>query len=135
MAIAVEAATVARAFLEVDEIPGGAEPLLEILFSMLCKGHTQRLEERRNRGVSTVAECQTKCELRVFWEVNLPDYRDIPILGPFKVPVEFQMILQVLPTVGCADVPARCLDESCARTHGKVGPILPGEKNRSARYT
>jgi len=102
MANAIEATTVARTILEVDDILSGAAPLLEILFPMLCEGHTQRLEERRNRGVSTVTECQTKCEMCVFREVNLSDYRNIAILGPFILPVEFQMFLQVLPTVGRA---------------------------------
>ena len=50
--------------------------------------------------------------LRLLREIDLPDYRDIAILGPFKVPIEFPMILQVLPTVGRADVPARGLGES-----------------------
>jgi hypothetical protein len=73
-------------------------------------------------------------EIRSAREVNLPDYRNIAIVGPFIVPVEFQIVLQILPTVGGADVPARCFDEPFGRTHGKVGPTLPREENRNARY-
>ena len=84
--------------------------------------------------MGAVTKCQANRELRGFRDIDLPDHCNVAVVGTLKLPVEFQIILQVLPTVGDADVPARGLDESCVRTHREIGPSLPREEDRLARY-
>ena len=95
-----------EAIFEPRDFAGGATPLLYVSMPVMRKRHTQRLEERCDRSVGAVAKCQSNRELCRFRDIDLPGYCNVAVFGPLKLPVEFQIILQVLPTVGDADVPA-----------------------------
>ena len=106
VADAIQAAAIARANVEPFDFARGATPLLDVSVPVTRKRHAQGLEERRDRSVGAVAECQPNGELRGFRDIDLSGYCNVAVLGPLKLPVEFPVILQILPGVGGADIAA-----------------------------
>src|SRR5207244_8806797 len=68
----------------------------------------------------TSTERESNCELAAIWEIDLASSCDVAIHGFLKLPIHFEIVHQVLPTITEADVTDGASRETGAACHDQV---------------
>src|ERR1700746_2933638 len=101
---AAEVPAVASPSLERVHVPAGAAPLLDETYRMLREGHTERLVKAGHRAMKAVAECETEREVAVLGQVDFGGQRDIAVGRRGELPIQLEILIQVLPSVSLAAI-------------------------------
>src|SRR6266404_1935159 len=105
-AFAAELAVVAGSSPERVHMPTGAAPLLDEACRVLCEGHPERLVEAGHRAMKAVAEREAEREVAVFWQIDFGSQRDVAVRRRGELPIQLEILIQVLPPVALADIAA-----------------------------
>ena len=66
------------------------------------------------------AKCDSHGEFTGVWKNNFPRQRDIAVQSGLKLPVHFEIVHQVLPTIAETDIAYRATREAGAARHNQV---------------
>src|ERR1017187_5069831 len=70
-----------------------------------------------------VSECKAERELLRLTKVQLAGQSDVPVAGPLKLPIHFEVFVEVGPAIACANVAAREMRKGDGRSHRH--PLVP----------
>src|SRR6185312_14943090 len=118
---------------EVGELRARLAPLRDEARTPQRERLAQRLRERRGGGVEAIAERETERELRALVGFDAADHGDVAVAHLPEAPVEAEIVLEVAPAVGEADIAARGLEEPRAHAEREMSAALPCDKDALAR--
>ena len=111
---AVIGRVVAKIELGIDD---RALPLTNIAFAFFCKGFGQRLKQFRRSALVTSTKCNRDREFTVVRQIDFAGQGDIPVRSCSELPIHFEVVHQILPTIAEADVADRAPGETAAGCH------------------
>src|ERR1044072_8829342 len=92
-------------------------PLADICLAMRLERLSHRLEQLGSGALITAAKCHGHAELTIVWKVDFSGQRDIAVKGRLELPVHFEIVHQVLPTIAETDVAYGTPRETAAACH------------------
>jgi hypothetical protein len=78
------------------------------------------LEQLCDRALVAAAKRDSHGEFTAAWKIDFPGQRDIAVLGRLKLPVHFEMVHKILPTIAETDIADRATREAGAACHDQV---------------
>src|SRR5215831_10071727 len=103
-----------------------ALPLIDEFFPVLLEGNRQRLIQHGNGCVPAIAERHADGELAATGKVDLSRNGDVAVFGAIKLPVHFEIVVKILPSVAGSDEAAGGASKAAVAPYGKMCAVLPG---------
>ena len=84
------------------------------------------MEQLGSSALVAAAKCYGDCKFAGGWQIDFAGQRDIAVLGCGKLPIHFEIVHKILPTVAETDIADRPAREAGAARHDQVNIFALG---------
>src|SRR6185312_4335272 len=128
-ACAIELSAIAAHFFERMQIAANALPLIDEPALVLLVRQRKRLLEYRRGCVHAVAKSKSDGEFVALREIDFADDRNVAVLRAIVFPIQFEVVVQILPAIAGAHKTAGRAREARTCVQSKISIVLPCHQN------